>query len=313
MSRSISQIYSEAVLRRNSYLQISPLNSGRSESKLSVINILTYIMAVLIYSYETLLDTFQVQIAQIINNRVNGTPAYYATMAKYFQFNPDTGGMDDIEFDDQTFRIKFKTVDENHRIIAKSAYQTYPERGLVIKVCKNNEDVSEADSNYMALTSAELSAFKEYMAQICFIGTNLSCVSIPGDLLSINANVVYDDAYIDEQQALDNIKSALSDYIRGLGFNSYVYYQSVIDAIQSAEHIVTVTGPNVSVDSGKYATVSLSEYDSDSGKYKEPETIVGGRTPLSGYLTFSDETQDEENTTLILDSSHLILTPNSKA
>lgn len=311
MSRSINQIYSEAVLRRNNYLQISPLDSGRSESKLSVINILTYIMAVMIHSYEVLLDVFQVQIAQLIAQRVNGTPEYYATMAKYFQYNPDTGMMDDIEFDDETFQIKFKKINESHRIIARAAYQVYSDAGLVIKVCKANGDISDTDSNYVSLNAIELSAFKSYMSQISFIGAEINCRSYPGDILSVNALVVYDDTYIDEEQALENIKTALTSYIRGIDFNGYVYYQSVIDAIQNAEHIVTVSGPDTTTETGKYATVSLAEYDPVNRKYKDAVSVVERRTPVSGYLTFSDETQSEDNTTLVVDSTHLILKPNS--
>ena len=110
MSRSISQIYAEAVAKRNNYLQISSLNSGRSEAKLSVINILTYIMAALIYSYEILLDVFQVQIANLIAKRINGTGPYYAQMALYFQYNPDTETMDEMVFDDTDFNFKFKNI-----------------------------------------------------------------------------------------------------------------------------------------------------------------------------------------------------------
>lgn len=310
MSRSVSQIYSEAVLRRNSYLQISPLNSGRSESKLSVINVLTYVMAVLIHSYEALLDVLQVQIAQILNNRINGTPAYYATMALYFQYNSDTGKMDDVEFDDTTFQIKFKTLDTSKRIIAKSAYQT-SSSGLVIKVCKNNESIGETDGNYIPLTANELTAFKKYMNEIAFVGTQIDCRSVYGDILSVNATIVYDDSYVDEEQAYNNVKDALVTYARGVGFDEYVYYQSVIDAIQSAEHVVTVTGPDVTAETGKYAVVSIAEYDVNAKTYKAAENVVERRKPFSGYLTFSDETGGSGSSTLVIDSAHLIFKPQS--
>ena len=38
--RSVSQIYSEAVSTRNNYLQLTELNTGRSNSKLSMLNLL---------------------------------------------------------------------------------------------------------------------------------------------------------------------------------------------------------------------------------------------------------------------------------
>lgn len=311
MSRSISQIYAEAVATRNDYLQISPLNSGRSESKMSVINVLTYVMAVMIYSYEVLLDAFQVQVAKLISERVNGTPAYYAKMALYFQYNPLTGAMDEMYYDDETFQAKFKTKDETHRIIAKSAYQNYSDTGLVIKVCKNNDSTESASGGgvYTALSTQELTAFKNYMDELTFVGAKIFCQSILGDIMSINATVIYDDLYIDEEQALENVKAALVNYIKELGFNDYVYYQSVIDAIQNAEHIVSVSGPS----DGTYAKVTMAEYDNETKSYKEAVEITNRSTPLSGYLTFVNELEDGKPSTLTADTDHFIFKANSQA
>lgn len=313
MSRSISQIYSEAVATRNNYLQISPLNSGRSESKLSVINVMTYVMAVLIYSYEVLLDVFQLQIAQLIAERASGTPAYYAKMAKYFQYNPNTGAMDELVYDDDNFQIKFKTYDESHRIIAKSAYQNDTDKGLVLKVCKNNTNSTSNNGGgiYTCLSSNELTAFKNYIDEIKFVGVKIYCRSTYGDILSINATIVYDDLYIDADQALQNVKTALTDYIKQLDFNGFIYYQSVIDAIQNADHIVSVSGANAESENGKYATLTLSEYDEIAKKYKEPISIIERRSPNSGYLTFVDETTSEHKSTLVADENHLIFKANS--
>lgn len=313
MSRSISQIYSEAVATRNNYLQISPLNSGRSESKLSVINVMTYVMAVLIYSYEVLLDVFQLQIAQLIAERASGTPAYYAKMAKYFQYNPNTGAMDELVYDDDNFQIKFKTYDESHRIIAKSAYQNDTDKGLVLKVCKNNTNSTSNNGGgiYTCLSSNELTAFKNYIDEIKFVGVKIYCRSTYGDILSINATIVYDDLYIDADQALQNVKTALTDYIKQLDFNGFIYYQSVIDAIQNADHIVSVSGANAESENGKYATLTLSEYDEIAKKYKEPVSIIERRSPNSGYLTFVDETTSEHKSTLVADENHLIFKANS--
>lgn len=313
MSRSISQIYSEAVATRNNYLQISPLNSGRSESKLSVINVMTYVMAVLIYSYEVLLDVFQLQIAQLIAERASGTPAYYAKMAKYFQYNPNTGAMDELVYDDDNFQIKFKTYDESHRIIAKSAYQNDTDKGLVLKVCKNNTNSTSNNGGgiYTCLSSNELTAFKNYIDEIKFVGVKIYCRSTYGDILSINATIVYDDLYIDADQALQNVKTALTDYIKQLDFNGFIYYQSVIDAIQNADHIVSVSGANTESENGKYAILTLSEYDEIAKKYKEPVSIIERRSPNSGYLTFVDETTSEHKSTLVADENHLIFKANS--
>lgn len=309
MSRSISQIYSEAVATRNNYLQLSPLNSGRSDSKLSVINIITYIMASLIYSYEVLLDVFQIQIAQIISERACGTPAYYVSMAKYFQYNPSTFAMDEMEYDTTTFHPKFKTLDDTHKIIAKAAYEDYADTGIILKVCKNNTNASDTDGGgiYTALSDNEFTAFKNYIDEIKFVGAKIYCRSMLGDILSINATVVYDDLYINEVQALQNVKTALINYIQTLDFNGYIYYQSVIDAIQGAEHIISVSG----AEGAEYAKVTIAEYDEVNSTYKEGVSVVERRTPASGYLTFIDETDSERHSTIVADESHFVFKANS--
>lgn len=257
------------------------------------------------------MDVFQVQIAQLISQRVNGTPAYYAKMAEYFQYDPDTGNMDEMVYDDSTYQAKFVKLDEGHRIIAKAAYQDYSDgNGLTLKVCKNNPDATSSSEGgvYTNLTANELTAFKNYIDEIKFVGAKIYCSSMPGDILSINATVIYDDLYIDEEQALDNVKQALIQYVKNLDFNGYIYYQSVIDAIQGADHIISVSGPT----GGTYAKVTHTEYNMTEGKYSDtPIDITDRKAPRSGYLTFVNDTVSGSPSTLVADADHFIFVKNS--
>ena len=56
-----------------------------SDSKLSVLNGITWVAAAVIYTFESLMDVFAVDIADAINERVNGTPAYYANALLQYQ------------------------------------------------------------------------------------------------------------------------------------------------------------------------------------------------------------------------------------
>lgn len=135
--RSVSQIYSEAVTTRNNYLQLTELNTGRSNSKLSMINLLTYVVAVCIHTYEAILDLFQVRVAEVLNGRINGTPDWYAIMAKKFQYNHVTETGDELVFNEETMKIEYSKVDASHRIVEKAAWQTDADgRALTLKVCK---------------------------------------------------------------------------------------------------------------------------------------------------------------------------------
>lgn len=299
MSRTISQIYSEAIYVRNNYLQITELDSGRTNSKMSVMNLMTYVMAVLIYSYETILDVFQVNIAKLIAARMNGTPAWYVTMAYKFQYNSATGSNDDFSVDEDTFLLGYDTVDTTHRIITKAAYQEYSSNSIILKVCKDNTNAAEVEQGmvYMPLSTSELTAFKYYIQAIKFVGTKIYCSSIPGDLITIKsqgASIYYNDNFETEESILTKIHTALVNYAKSLEYNSYVYYQSFIDALQSVDNIVNI-------DSGM--VIEAKSYNSITGAYDSTTTITGQYQPQSGYIGYIDE---EGETTINTDNLSLI-------
>ena len=67
MSRTIKEIYNEAVAERNRRLELAEF---ASDSKLSVMNGILWVVAEAIYSFETLLDVFAVDISEAINGRI---------------------------------------------------------------------------------------------------------------------------------------------------------------------------------------------------------------------------------------------------
>lgn len=147
MSKSLSQIYSEAIQTRNNYLQITELNSGLTNSKMSILNLITYVMSVLIHSYHVILDIFEIEIANIISTRINGTAQWYVIMATKFQYNNNTKNCDQLVFDEDTLKIKFNKVDTSHQIIAKAAYVDNDTKdGIILKVCKNNINSDEKNN-----------------------------------------------------------------------------------------------------------------------------------------------------------------------
>lgn len=288
MSRSISQIYSEAVSKRNDYLQLTELNSGRTEQKMSVMNMITYVMACLIFTYETILDVFEINIAELISGRINGTPEWYAKMALKFQFNSLNNLGDTIIFNDDTMKIEYQTPNEQHRIIAKSAWQNYDaENGIILKVCKDNTDSSEIENGtlYKPLTNAEMTAFMSFIDQIKFVGAKIFPMSVPGDIITIECSIDYDSNYIQADQAFENVKAKIIEYAKNLEYNGFIYYQSFIDAILSAEHILNVHAG---------AKIWVKSYDPAQRQYIEPIQIQNRYRTASGYVKFLDE--GSENT-----------------
>lgn len=300
MARSISQIYAEAIYTRNNYLQITELDSGRTKSKMSMLNLITYVMAVLIHTYEAALDVFQVDIATIIGNRINGTPQYYVTIAKYFQFNPDTQEGDPIVFNEDTMKVEYEAVDETHRIVVQSSYEYY-EQGIILKVCKEETDSKELDGGtaYTQLSDAEMTAFKSYISAIKFCGAKLYCLSNPGDIITIHtsasAPIYYNDSAVTREQAVQNIKNAFVEYIRSIEFDDYVRYQKIIDVIQNADGVTDVSAR---------VRVGIFQYNNQTGAYGNEINITGRIKTGSGYikLTGTDGNSTLDSLTLLPES-----------
>lgn len=303
--RSVSQIYSEAVSIRNNYLQFTELNTGRSNSKLSMINLLTYVVAVCIHSYEAVLDLFQVKIAQVLNGRINGTPDWYALMAKKFQYNAVSQTGDELVFNENTLKIEYVNPDASRRIIEKVAWERDENDGsLILKVCKANTNSEEVDNGvpYMPLSDYELIAFKMYMQQIRFIGADIYCESNPGDILTIIADsdnpIYFNDSYVTAAQAISSIKQEMIDFANAMEYDGYLYYQAILDVIRKTEHITDIGG-NIKI--------YISQYNSVDRTYDTPIRL-NGRTKLkSGYLRLMDA--DGIN---VINSDNLTLIPASQ-
>lgn len=302
--RSVSQIYSEAVSTRNNYLQLTELNTGRSNSKLSMLNLLTYVVAVCIHTYEAVLDLFQVKIAEVLNGRINGTPDWYAMMAKKFQYNSVTETGDELHFNEDTMKIEYIQPDTSHRIIEKAAWQTDENNSsLILKVCKANSNTNEVNNGipYMQLSEYELTAFRMFIQQIKFVGADIYCESCPGDIVTIVADknnpIFFRDSYVTAGQALSEIQQSLIDFANEAEFNGYLYYQSILDAIRKTEHVSDIGNIKIYV----------SQYNTTDKVYDEPVRLTGRIRLKSGYIRFLDK-----NSINVINSSNLTLIPASQ-
>lgn len=286
MSRNIKTIYQSAVEVRDKYLQLTTAKtSNLSASRMSVMNMLTYVMASLIYVFENMHDVFLADATKVINNRTNGTPEYYVFMAKNFSrgcsvvVNDDGTGLDVIS-------------SGNPQLIPYASFETINiSNGIVLKVCK------DVDGNITPLSTEELSEFTSYIKQTEFVGASVVIRSVPADLLTPKMRVVYDETLVSSTEALANIKTAIDNYAKGLSYDDYVYQSAIVDAIQGAFGVLDVpstlsdkTVSKILVQKNNYAAV---------GGYDEPTEITGWYRPYSGYLTTVSNGSTTINTTNI--------------
>lgn len=229
MSRTLTEIYNEAVETRNKYLE---LTEQTNDSKMSIINAFTWVTAAAIYSFETLLDVFTTDIAKTFTQRINGTSAYYANAMLKWQYG------DDLIINDEGTAFHYATEDTTKRLITHVSYQEYyneefKDNILILKVA------SGEGRSLSQLSDEELIAARAYLNQIKFAGVKCNVVSRRGDVLVPRLTVYYDGA-ITKEELYDNIDTALIDFIVNMKFDSLVYSQKIIDAIQKVEHVTDV-------------------------------------------------------------------------
>ena len=211
MSRTIKEIYNEAVQERNRRLELTEF---ASDSKLSVMNGILWTVAAVIYSFETLLDVFAVDISEAINNRINGTPDYYANALLQYQQG------DELTVREDGLAFGYAQVDETKRIITQVSYvestdDSNLDSKLVLKIATGTKGHLEA------IPAEELVPINAYIGKLKFAGTRIEVISTKGDVLVPRLTVFYDGA-VPEAEMYDSIETRIRDYIMGIDFDAAV-------------------------------------------------------------------------------------------
>lgn len=278
MSRTIKEIYNEAVRERDKRLELSEF---ASDSKMSVMNGILWVVSAVIYSFETLLDVFAVDISEAINSRINGTPDYYANALLQYQQG------DELVVREDGLAFGYAQVDETKRIITRVSYiESTDDRNLDSKLILK---VATGEKGHLeAIPAGELVPVNAYIGRLKFAGTRVEVISTKGDVLVPRLTVFYDGA-VPEIQMYDAIETQIHDYIMNIDFDAAVYVSRLTDAIRRAEHVTDVYIDGTAVpDQG----VFIACHDAD-GKIQPLQRVGRMAYTASGYLKESSR-KDEE-------------------
>lgn len=295
--RSLSDIYNESVETRNKYLELSELTN---DSKMSIINAISWTTSSAIYAFESLLNTFMLDVAKALNGRINGTPMYYANALLKFQYG------DNLIVSDDGTSFQYSNIDESKRVITSVSYEEiykeeYKDNVLSLKCAKGTGD------NIQQLSEDELIAARAYINQIKFAGVKTEVVSRKGDVLIPRLTVYYDGA-VSLSDLYDAIDKSLFDFFSNMGFDSTLYAQKVIDAIQSTEHVVDVYVNKAIPNQG----VWVAKYNDDG--IIAPALKVDRVTSLSsGYLKQSTKEGSESNLPLFREALTVLVEEGAQA
>ena len=280
MARSINEIYKEIVAEKDKRLELSEY---KSDSKVSVINGIAWFVSAAIYSFETIMDTFIVDINDIIKDRINGTPSYYVNAALKYQHG------DKLKIKDDGVGFGYEKTDETKRIITQASYQESSnpqslDTKLILKVATGT------NGKLSPLTEDQLTQVTAYINQIKFAGTYIEVVSRKGDIIIPRLTVFYDGSVMEEtmRSALDD---ALNKFIMETKFNSAIYVSSIVSCLMAVEHVTDVY---MDVNAVPQQGVYIVSYESDGTQSEEKR--VGRMTyASSGFLRESSKEGEEKD------------------
>jgi hypothetical protein len=250
MARSLTEIYTTSKQVRDQYLELTEFENS---SKMSILDAFTWVVAVSIMVFETIMDTFKVDLAKDLQNRINGTPSYYANALLKYQSG------DDLIINDEGTAFSYNTINEDKRIVTKVSYSEYATEGfsdktLLLKIATGTP------GSYLQIEENELLAIRSYIDKIKFAGTSINVVSRNGDVLIPRVTVYYDGA-ISKDETYQNIEKSLDEFIANIEFNGVVYIQKIIDAIQKADHVLDVYISDAASD---LQGVFIAQYNDDN-------------------------------------------------
>lgn len=284
MARTLSEIYAVAKECRNQYLELTEFENS---SKMSILDAFTWVTSACIWTFENVVDVFKVDLAKDLQNRINGTPAYFANALLKYQSG------DELVMNDEGTTFSYPQINTGKRIITKVAYHEEEERGFHDKMTLFKIATGEPGS-YSRIDDNELVAIRAYLNQIVFAGQHVRVVSRIGDVLVPRLIVYYDGAIL-EDELYKNIESALNNYIASIDFDGVVYAQKVIDCIQNVEHVKDVQTSSGNTDN---LGVFVAYYDDDNNLVKDENDSVLTKVeryfvPNSGYIKESTASGEE--------------------
>lgn len=285
MARTLTEIYTVAKQCRDKYLELTEF---QNDSKMSILDAFTWVTSSCIWAFENILDVFKVDLAKDLQNRVNGTPAYFANALLKYQSG------DDLVVSEDGASFSYATIDESKRIISKVSYSEVVEDGYHDKLAIYKIATGEPGA-YARIEEDELLAIRAYLGKILFAGQHAMVVSRNGDVL-IPRVTVYHDGAISEDELYTNIENSLNDFIANMSFDGMLYAQKIIDCIQNAEHVTDVEVDRTGTDQ---QGIFIAMYDDDNNLIEVEDSVEQriGRyiIPNSGYIKQSTRSGKEEN------------------
>jgi hypothetical protein len=222
MARTVAQIKQSMLDAKNADPTLSQLTSTSQTAKW---NLYYFIVASCIAIFEQLQDLFKVDLEAIASSAAPSTPQWTRNKVLKFQ----TG--DVAELNTTTFVIEYPTINTANQILTRCAVVTAPNRTVLIKVAKSNPPVP--------VSVGELAELQSYVETFNPAGIAFTLINENSDKMEVAATIYYNGQY--SAVISTNVVAALNNYMANLPFNGVISTQTVVDAIQAVEGVISVS------------------------------------------------------------------------
>jgi hypothetical protein len=227
MARSINTIAQQMIDAKNADSNLSGLTSN---SKVAIWYLWIYIVASCVNVLEQLMDLFRVEIEDVADKGIPGTPQWAKDRTLKFQYDATVPQVLAVN-DDMT--ISYAEVDTTKRVVTRCSVTTGSSKIVSIKVAKAT---SATDDTPVQLTTPEYNSLVSYWDLIGFAGITYLVRNLASDKISITATIYYNGQY--SATIANDVKTAIKQYFAAIPFDGKLRVSKLFDAIQD------VTGVN---------------------------------------------------------------------
>jgi hypothetical protein len=222
MARTVAQIKQSMLDAKNADPTLSALTSTSQTAKW---NLYYFIVASCIAIFEQLQDLFKTDLEAIASTAAPSTPQWTRNKVLKFQ-NGDIA-----ELNTTTFTVEYPTINTANQILTRCAVITAPNRTVLIKVAKSNPPAP--------LSLIEKASLQRYIETFNPAGIAFTIINENSDKMEVAATIYYNGQY--SAVISTNVVAALNNYMANLPFNGVISTQAVVDAMQAAEGVISVS------------------------------------------------------------------------
>lgn len=223
--------------------------------RLSVENVLMYVVAVCCHVVEGLMDNHRNEVAEMLESRLPHRLRWYRDRALEFMSGCELDG-DSGQYD--TMGMSEKDINEA-RVVKYAAVNEREDDGVLqIKIAGES---SEGKRKQLSVEIED--RFKSYMNEIKDAGVRLEVVNQPPGLFLTSIDVYYNPLY-DKGTVEKNCAMAVTNYVNNLDFDGVLFFAELLERVCQVDGVVTAkfvsaqvneTGPDADVDLAKVAYV----------------------------------------------------------